>query len=48
MTIVDRHTRCFLAIEAVAIRSQEVAQQMVNQASAEQYTTATDLLSMTA
>ncbi len=37
MTIVDRHTRCFLAIEAVAIRSQQVAQQMVNQAPAEQY-----------
>jgi len=37
MTIVDRHTRCFLAIEAVACRTQEIAQQMVNQAPAEQY-----------
>lgn len=37
MTIVDRHKRCFLAIEAVAIRCQGVAQQMVNQALAEQY-----------
>ena len=37
MTIVDRHTRCFLAIEAVAYRSQTIAQEMVNQAPAEQY-----------
>ena len=37
MTIVDRDTRCFLAIEAVAHRSQEIAQQMVNQSPAQQY-----------
>ena len=37
MTIVDRHTRCFLAIEAVEHRTQAIAQQMVNQAPAEQY-----------
>jgi IS1 family transposase len=37
MTIVDRETRCFLAIEAVVHRSQEIAQQMVNQAPAQQY-----------
>jgi hypothetical protein len=37
MTIVDRETRCFLAIEAVVYRSQETAQQMVNQAPAQQY-----------
>jgi len=37
MTIVDRQTRCFLGIEAVVNRSQEMAQQMVNQAPAEQY-----------
>jgi|GEM_PF-4041017 hypothetical protein len=36
MTIVDRETRCFLAIEAVVERSQETAQQMVNQAPAQQ------------
>jgi IS1 family transposase len=37
MTIVDRHTRCFLAIAAVVVRSQEAAQQMVDQWPAEQY-----------
>jgi IS1 family transposase len=37
MTIVDRETRCFLAIEAVVNRSQETAQRMVNQAPAQQY-----------
>ncbi len=37
MTIVDRHTRCFLAIEAVPVRSQGVAQQMVERVPAEQY-----------
>lgn len=37
MTIVDRETHCFLAIEAVAHRSQETAQQMVKQAPAQQY-----------
>ena len=37
MTIVDRQTRCFLAIEAVTDRSQEVAQQMMSQAPAQQY-----------
>lgn len=37
MTIVDRETCCFLAIEAVDYRSQETAQQMVNQAPAQQY-----------
>jgi IS1 family transposase len=37
MTIVDRETRCFLAIEAVVYRSQETGQQMVNQAPARQY-----------
>jgi hypothetical protein len=29
MTIVDRQTRCFLAIEAVWHRTQEIAQQML-------------------
>ena len=37
MTIVDRQTRCFLAIEAVEKRTQATAQQMVMQAPAEQY-----------
>ena len=37
MTIVDRDTRCFLAIEAVWKRTQAVAQQMVNRAPALQY-----------
>jgi IS1 family transposase len=37
MTIVDRQTRCFLAIEAVQERTQAVAQQQVNQSPAEQY-----------
>ena len=37
MTIIDRQTRCFLAIEAVAYRTQAIAQQMVNQSPAEQY-----------
>ena len=36
MTIVDRATRCFLSIQAVLQRSQMVAQQMVDQAPAEQ------------
>ena len=37
MTIVDRQTRCFLAIEAVQERTQAIAQQQVNQSPAEQY-----------
>ena len=37
MTIVDRETRCFLGIHAVWQREQEVGQQMVNSAPAEQY-----------
>lgn len=37
MTIVDRQTRCFLAIEAVEYRTQAIAQQLVNQVPAEQY-----------
>lgn len=37
MTLVDRRTRCFLAIEAVQERSQAVAQQQVNQSPAGQY-----------
>ena len=37
MTMVDRAARCFLSIQAVIQRTQIVAQQMVNQAPAEQY-----------
>ena len=37
MTIVDRETRSFLAIQAVFKRSQEVGQKMLDQAPAEQY-----------
>jgi len=37
MTIVDRHTRCFLAIQAVTQRRQDMAQQMVDTVPAEQY-----------
>jgi len=37
MTIVDRQTRCFLAIAAIENRTQALAQQMVNQAPAAQY-----------
>jgi len=37
MTVVDRATRCFLGIQAVFQRTKTVAQQMVNQARAEQY-----------
>lgn len=37
MTIVDRETRCFLSIEAVAERSQDIGQQMVNEVPAKQY-----------
>ncbi len=37
MTIVDQETRCFLGIQAVWHRSQEVGQEMVNQSPAEQY-----------
>jgi IS1 family transposase len=37
MTIVDRETRCFLSIQAVWQRSEEVGQQMVNRAPAQQY-----------
>ena len=37
MTIVDRETRCFLAIQAVFQRSQDIGQQMLRQAPAEQY-----------
>ena len=32
MTLVDRETRCFLSIRAVRLRSQEIGQQMVNDA----------------
>ena len=44
MTIVDRQPRCFLAIEAVAYRTQAIAQQMVIQAPAEQYYSDQDYL----
>ena len=37
MTIVDRESRCFLGIQAVWRRGQEIGQQMVNIAPAEQY-----------
>ena len=37
MTIVDRETRCLLAIQAVWQRSQAVAQGLVNQSPARQY-----------
>jgi len=37
MTIVDRDTHCFLAIEAVWQRTPAIAQQMVNRAPAIQY-----------
>ena len=37
MTIVDRETRSFLAIQAVFKRSQEGGQKMLDQAPAEQY-----------
>ena len=37
MTIVDRQTRCYLAIRVVWHRSQEVAQQMVDDSPADQY-----------
>ena len=37
MTIVDRETRCFLAIQAVFQHSQDIGQQMLRQAPAEQY-----------
>lgn len=37
MTIVDRETRCFLAITAVTQRSQAIAQQMVDETPAQQY-----------
>ncbi len=37
MTIVDRETRCFLGIQAVFQRSQEVGQEMVNRSPANQY-----------
>lgn len=37
MTIVDRESRCFLAIRAVFQRSKEVGQEMLNQSPAEQY-----------
>ncbi len=37
MTIVDRETRCFLAIQAVFQRSQEIGQEMVNRSPAAQY-----------
>ena len=37
MTIVDRETRCFLAIQAVFQRGQDIGQQMLRQAPAEQY-----------
>ena len=37
MTIVDRHTRCFLSIRLVTHRSQGMVQQMVDEVPAEQY-----------
>ena len=37
MTIVDRETRCFLAVEAVFERNQTVGQALVNSSPAEQY-----------
>jgi len=37
MTIVDRQTRCFLGIEPVLQRTQEVAQKLVDEAPAAQY-----------
>ncbi len=37
MTIVDRHTRCFLAIAAVPQYHQALAQQMVDETPARQY-----------
>ena len=37
MSVVDRETRCFLGIQAVWQREQEIGQQMVNSAPAEQY-----------
>lgn len=37
MTMVDRHTRCFLAIQAVTQRSPETAQSLVDAVPAEQY-----------
>lgn len=37
MTIVDRETHCFLAIEAVVHRSQQIGQQMVDATPATQY-----------
>ena len=37
MTIVDRETSCFLSIQADWQRSEEVGQQMVNRAPAQQY-----------
>ncbi len=37
MTIVDRATRCFLAIEAVYERTRETGQAMLEQARARQY-----------
>ena len=37
MTIVDRETRCFLAIQAVFERTKQIGQAMLNQAPAEQY-----------
>ena len=37
MTIVDRETRSFLAIQAVFKRSKAIGQEMLNQAAAEQY-----------
>jgi hypothetical protein len=37
MTLVDRQTRCFLSIAALANRTQELAQQMVDQVPVDQY-----------
>ena len=37
MTIVDRQTRCFLAIKPVWHRTQETAQKMVDESPSEQY-----------
>ena len=37
MTIVDRETRCFLAIRAVFERNKAIGQAMLDQAPAEQY-----------
>jgi hypothetical protein len=45
MTIVDRETRSFLAIQTVFKRSKAIGQEMLNQAPAEQY--CSDMFPMT-